>query len=128
MRRPRPCHRQPRADCALIDHKPTMIPANTPVNRPRSKPHLILDEEGLLAIGAAVLEAEDRRGIRIEGTQVRNLVPKTLSDRSEVHVTAYFPLVRANVDGHCALHIQLSKAAILLRGDGRGRGVRPQTG
>ena len=43
------------------------------------------------------------------------------------HVSADLQLVRTNVGGHRAFHVQLSKAAILLRGDRRRRGVRPQT-
>ena len=103
-----------------------MIPANTGVDGPGPQPNLILDEEGLLAIGAPVVEAENGRSTRIELTRIRDLVAETFSNRADVQVTAYLPLVRTDVSGHRALQVQLSKAAILLRRDRRRSGIRPE--
>ena len=103
-----------------------MIPANTGVDGPGAQPDLILHEEGLLTIGAPVVEAEDRQSIRIELTRIRNPVAETFPDRAGAQVAAGLPLVRTGVSGDRALQVQLSKAAILLRRDRRGRGVRPE--
>jgi hypothetical protein len=92
------------------------VPAQTGLDRPRPGGHLILDEEGVLAIGSTGGKRKRRRRAGIERVGVGDAIVELLVQASDARVPAGLPLVHTAVPGDGCLDVALRQAALLFGG------------